>query len=142
MVSREDFVQEARTWIGTRFVKGQRTKGAGVDCALPLFLIEQYTGRKVDCERIRCMVSFRKDSLHEIMSLLCGGEPEKVADPLPGDILTLYFDRDTRHAQHCAIVTDIGMLHCMESTGVIEHDLNQNWVRKIVSCYRNPAIEE
>lgn len=145
MTTRAEFVAEARKWIGTKFHRGQRTIGVGVDCALPVILIERLSGRKVDDEWLRRVDHFKRDTVLEVMRRCYAGvEPEKttVDEAKPGDIVSLYFDRRLRYAQHIAIVTDIGILHSMERVGTVEHDFNSNWTRRVVDVYVNPIVED
>lgn len=56
--------------------------------------------------------------------------------PEPGDLLLF---RIHRHPQHCALLTDKGMIHAYESIGkVVETDYTQRWRSLLVQAFVLP----
>ena len=81
VVTRAALIQEARTWIGTRYMDGQRTKGVGVDClGLVLAVAKDMGCGDFDCQEFRA-AQWRKDIVQQLESF-CGPQVEQA----PGTI--------------------------------------------------------
>lgn len=132
MVTRQDFIEKARTWIGTPYHHQGYSK-AGADCigfvvgaALELGL----DWRAWDIpSRPRHPDGFTFEAqLRKVFT--------PTDTPEPGDLLLF---RIHRHPQHCALLTDTGMIHAYESVGkVVETDFSQRWRSLLVQAFQLP----
>jgi cell wall-associated NlpC family hydrolase len=132
-----DLVMAARKYLGVRFVhRGRRNDKldcvglvwiAYRDCGVSLFAPSDY-GREPHVDRFRGAIE----------SAL--GKP--VAPPLmPGDVVTL---KTLKHPHHLAIVGEhkhgLSLVHASGEHGrVVEHRLDENYMRRITSIYRRPV---
>ena len=112
MMTREQAVAVARTWIGTPYVLGGRLKGAGIDCAT---LLAEYLIEIGACQR-EALGFYSHDWFHhateerykyallkhakQIAETICIGTPNAG----PGDIVLFKVAR-SRIYNHGAIVT-------------------------------------
>ncbi len=133
MVSGQDIVREARTWIGTPFHHAARVKGVGVDCAGLLVGVAHALGLPVqDDTRYHA-----QDNLARMRTALareCEIVPEE-EDVFPGDVLLLI---GRGMPNHLAIFNgNGGMIHAWRSAGgVVEHKIDEAWVDNVVDVYR------
>ncbi|MCE3233059.1 MAG: putative phage cell wall peptidase NlpC/P60 family [Rickettsiaceae bacterium] len=140
-------VNEARSWIGTRFkhqgrVKKSELSRGGCDCIGLVIGVADNVGilchgRKIssydrlDYPKIPCG-NMLLEEFHKYL------EPISPKNVLPGDILMFRFDKDP---QHVAIVgdldRDLSLIHCyLQARGVVEHRLDDVWKERIVAGFR------
>ena len=138
MNKREEFINEARTWIGTPFHHQGRTKGRGCDC-LGLVLgsannigINPYNDSIAYSHRVHSLTLV--ENLKKYMNQI------KFIDSKPGDIL-LFFDETV--PVHLGILTDKGFIHAPAkgTRKVVEHSLNEEWKKKIALVFRFEGID-
>lgn len=137
MVSSEQVVLQARTWLHTPYHHQGRLKGVGVDCAgliigvahelgLSSFDIEGYTARP------------NGDSLHQA----CQAQMQAltIEQLCPGDVLLFRFDA---HPGHLGFLSGTDtLLHAyLPRRKVVEHSLDAAWWRQVVGCYRLPGVQ-
>jgi cell wall-associated NlpC family hydrolase len=136
MTTRQQIIDEARTWLNVRWVHQGRSR-AGIDCigivikvahALGIFAFDTFDySRQPDPNRLR---------------ELLGEHMEKIAidEARIGDILLMRFEREP---QHVAIVSDIGMIHAYaQARRVVEHRLDSLWKSRVVGAYRYKGLED
>ncbi len=130
MLTGEDIVSAARSWIGTPFFHTGREKGLGVDCGgLVIGIMHELQMTDFDDRNYSpaTPAGFTRALLEKGCIEVLPCEMER------GDIMLfnlLGFD------QHVAIYSD-GMIHANSSAGkVIEHDLTEVWERRIASVWR------
>lgn len=140
MVTRAQFVAEARTWLGTPFQHQARVRGAGVDCVGLVIGVARDLGladvRIADYPRTpqasRLLVECRQHMT-----------PIALADARPGDVLLMRFRRDP---QHVAVVADyvhggLSIVHAYEGAGaVVEHRLDDAWLARVVAAFAVPGV--
>lgn len=145
MTTRQQLIDEARTWLGTPYHHQGRVKGVGVDCinfvlgvaeATDLipdgFSMEPYSGygripdpKKIigGCERFMDRIDKKEARM--------------------GDVLVLRF---VREPQHFAIVSNDNprrMIHSYASVlKVTEQIIDAEWESKIVAAYRIKGLED
>lgn len=127
----------ARKYLGVKFVhRGRRADKldcvglvwiAYKDCGITLFAPSDY-GREPQVNRFKVAIE----------SAL--GAPVK-DPPKPGDVVTL---RTVRHPHHLAIVGQhkhgLSLIHASGEHGrVVEHRLDETYMRRITSIYRRPV---
>ena len=138
MITDEQIITEARSWIGTPFKHQGRKKGAGIDCVGLIYCVANKLG-----------IAPPEDSLPQ--------EYRGYAWVQDGDILreafNAYMDRisinqagpadvfvmvsNTPHPQHAAIYTGKTIIHAFTSLGRCqEHSLSDKWRRRIRGAYR------
>ena len=121
-------IQEARTWVGTRYHDHARIKGVGVDCAQLLVGVFEGTGLAPDVPVPNgySTVVPNGSEYVDVILLYCNEIAENEAGP--GDI-ALY---QTSHGwMHSAIVVSWPdhVIHAMEKRGVISSHGSEDFLR-------------
>ena len=155
MTTRTEIIENARTWLGTRFhhqgrVKATLTHKGGCDCIGLVVGVVKELGMESE---FADTITGSKRLLHEfdyrnysklpdgklLRSLLKKYLKEiPVAEIQIGDVLLFRFENDP---QHVAIVSDYvhggtGIIHCYAaSRKVVEHRLDDTWKKRIVSAF-------
>lgn len=140
MTTKQQFVDEVRTWVGTPFHHEARVKGAGADCAgvvvgscanlgIPVKDAEHYP-------RVPTGGLFERYVNEQTI-------PASISDISLGDIITFKF---LKEMQHIAIVTQveptIRIVHAFsQAKRCVENDLDDYWKRRIVSVRRLEVLE-
>lgn len=130
---RDLIVAEARKFLETPYHHQGRVLGHGIDCYGLIEMVARGLG-------LNCPDGIRYSRMPDQSQLLaCMDEyavqiDKKLAQP--GDILILPYRGQMRHM---ALMTDIGMIHSYEPSGmVVEHAIDEAWRRMIkrVYCYK------
>lgn len=130
-MTREDVVQEARTWIGTPFQHQGRVKGVGSDCVgiiigvmRDLGISDFDTKNYSRYPNVQMMGRLLREQLEEI----------KIDEAGPGDVLWI---KVKGSPQHLAMKTDKGILHAHMGIGkCVEVDLDRATQRLIIGAFR------
>jgi len=136
VVSLNDVVLQARTWLHTPYHHQGRLKGVGVDCAglvigvarelgLSTFDITGYTARPDgDSLRQACQAQMQPLTIEQLR---------------PGDVLLFRFDA---HPGHLGFLVGIDtLLHAyLPRRRVVEHSLDAAWWHQVAGCYRLPGV--
>jgi NlpC/P60 family putative phage cell wall peptidase len=149
MATRQQVVDEARTWMGTRWIHQGRLKGVGVDC------INLVVGTALN---LGLITQEQLDNFHNPEYANYGRSPNGVLllegcnyflDPIPfsqvrkGDILIFKF---VEEPQHFGIVTESNPIYIIHAFAharkVVEHRLDDVWKNRIVACFRFKTIED
>lgn len=131
IVTREQILIEARSWIGTPYHHQGRLKGVGVDCAGVMFGVGHRLGILIGDTN-----NYGKIPLGNKMKgiLLEFIDEISVEEAQPGDIGVFTF---SKYAQHIGILTDGGVIHSYEAAGkCVEHQLNNNFAMKLIAAYQ------
>lgn len=132
MISPEDVVREARTWVGTPFHHQGRRKAVGVDCAGVCIGVANELGlSEYDID------GYSEDPRNGLLDRILETEMDRIdiADAKAGDWFLMAFGREP---QHLAMLTDIGtIIHAYKTAErCIEHSLDSTWKRRIRAAYR------
>lgn len=125
----EEIIDEATSWIGTRWVHAQAVKGAGVDCIH--FPLKVYQELGVIDSKLKIPPYPRDWAIHNSESLLEKGLEEaehvtKVIDDSGiqvGDILVFKTGKTTGHVGIC--VGEDMMVHAQVRYGVIQEKITK-----------------
>lgn len=150
-ITREQIVSEARSWIGTRFMHQQSTKGVGADCygftrgvLSAVGVLREGYESKLPAEALAY-----KSPNGEMMR--AASEQLGIRVPTgsiqPGDFLLM---RIQRAPQHYAIVGDyryggLSVIHALGPNApaeIVETTLAPHWMKRIVGAYAIPGIED
>jgi NlpC/P60 family putative phage cell wall peptidase len=142
MPTRQDVVDEARSWIGTPYVHQQSLKGAGCDCVgLLCGVWNRFTG-----EVVRPHVPYRPDwaesgtgevFLETVRSMFL-----EMKEAAPGDVMMFRIGEHSA-VKHCAIVVEPGkMVHAYSGHGVVESHIGAGWANRCVATFRFPWIAD
>lgn len=141
MVTRNDIVEEARTWIGTRWRHQGRTR-EGVDCAGLVIMVGKDLGlTEYDYTAYRR----RPDHTKFIEYFLAGGGIRvPIKDVQPGNMLLF---TEYAYPCHTSIVSEQnGVLHIIHShlprKKVVEEPLIEPWLSKRVAAFAYPGTED
>ena len=127
----DDYILEARSWVGTPFVHKGRTKGRAVDCiglvygaALALGLISDSLPDYARSPQ----GSLLEQSMKIHPALIESKELQ------PGDVLLFRF---AKYSQHVGIYTGRNLIHSYEPLGgCIEHRYCDKWAGRKMSVFR------
>ncbi len=133
MVTRQQVVDEARTWIGTRWQHQGRLKGVGVDCAGLVVCVMRAVGLHA-----ADVVGYPRRPDGSLLDVV-RDQTEPTADWLPGDVVVLEWDTDPCHLAILTSPTSIIHAHAMARC-VIEHDLDANWLKAVTCVRRVPGV--
>jgi NlpC/P60 family putative phage cell wall peptidase len=146
VITRDQIVIEARSWIGTRYQHQQHRKGRATDCGglvygvgAALGLFPSDPALLPDAARFAGYGRHAHDgSLTNACALLL--DPVAVADARAGDVVLMRFESEP---QHVAILSDLrghlGMIHAYaQGRKVVEHHLDEVWRNRIVAAYAFP----
>ena len=137
---RAQIVAEAREWMGTPFHHQARCKGAGVDCVGLVIGV---------CKKLKLTdfdhYTYSRIPDGQMMKATCEANMARIpfAEIIPGDVILFHFGS---HPQHLAIVGDhphggLSIIHSYApSKKVVEMSLSQEWIDRIVACYRLPGV--
>lgn len=133
MTTPDDLIAAARACLGTPFIHQGRQPGVGLDCGGLLVVAL----RAVGIEPVDMAVYDRRPH-GGIMERLLDAQPcltrVQVAERRPADVLVMRFGSDP---QHLALLAGESILHAWEAAGrVVEHRLDNRWMRHIVRVYR------
>jgi cell wall-associated NlpC family hydrolase len=139
MATREDFVHEARKWLGTPFHHQGRIKNIGCDC---LGLLLGITNALGICHGYGDDIAygFMPDTKTFLDNLDLYMKRISIIDASYGDVLVMKFGGIPTHL---AIITDRGIIHCyaLGPKCVVEHALSGKWPSRIVRAYRVKGLE-
>ncbi|KWI90202.1 hypothetical protein WM08_15210 [Burkholderia ubonensis] len=133
MATRQQVVDEARTWLGTRWQHQGRLRGVGVDCAGLVVCVMRAVG--ADVADVEGYTRRPDGSLLDIVR--ARSLPADVA--AAGDVAVFAWDSDPCHL---AIMTGPGsIIHAFApSRMVVEHDLDDRWRAALVCVRRVPGV--
>ena len=140
--SRFDIVEEARSWIGTRYHDQACVKKAGADCigVVRGIYYHFYGDPGVAIPPYNPMwFDFNKN---EMMMKLAGTHLKKIEieDATVGDVL-IFRMRPTMAAKHCGIITeDNRMIHSLFRRSVEEVTIGPFYKNRIVGAYQFPGV--
>jgi len=136
MVTRKEFIGEARECVGTPYLVGQSRKGLGCDCVGLLMILAK-----------RFDIRFRTEPyvqnpngyglIEELREYL---DEVDVGDAVPGDIL-VFWVRTRRVPTHVGILDcDKYFIHASNDVGVVRVCLDARWYERLIACFRVRGI--
>lgn len=141
MITREQIVIEARTWMGTRWHHQGRVKGVGVDCVGFVGGVAVAMGLGVEARSAPEAIPYKcygRDPTSLFMRG-CNEYMDKIdiKQAGVGDVLTFVFERDP---QHLALITSVEPMYIIHAHAavrkVVEHQLDDVWQRRVHAAYR------
>jgi len=137
MTKREQFVEEAKSWINTPFHHQGRTKGRGCDCLGLILGAASNVGINPYDDSIKYSHHVHTPTL--IRNLRKYLVPISFEESKPGDILLLV---DKGDPVHLGIRSEKGFIHSYaQSRRVTDQIINEEWRNKILSVFRFPEID-
>ena len=138
MVTRAQFVVEARKWMDTPFQHQGRLRGLGVDCVGLVLCVMRDLGLNtwVDDFKVYSSQPVGREVLDACLQRL---RVKGVAERLPGDVLCF---RVPVAPVHIGIVTEVGIIHAYNGAKrrVTEHGLSTKWMHRIEGCFSIPGV--
>jgi NlpC/P60 family putative phage cell wall peptidase len=133
MITRDDVVREALTWVGTPYQHQGRVKGVGTDCAGMVIGTARALGLEYGD---RAGYGRLPDSNMFMRVIESHTDPVDVNNIQPGDLLVFAW---LSSPQHIAIVTKtnpfIMIVHAWAGVGYcVEHRLDSAWRSKVRAC--------
>lgn len=131
MITRDDVVAEARSWLGTPFKHQGRLKLIGCDCVGLIYGVAWALGWQYDNVGTYNHRPHWATMAKELRARLV---PIKIDETLEADILLMAFEREP---SHLALITDKGIIHAAAMLRrVVEHRLDAVWRSRIRGAYR------
>lgn len=155
MVTREEIVAEARTWLGTPYAHQASLKGVGCDClglirgvyhfvtGRPTEAIAPYTPMWTVVSTDETMVAGARDHLDEILTET-PSMAEKIAALQIGDVV-LFRMLETQAVRHCGIVSvmngEKSLIHAWqmrsaEQSVTVEVYFGLSWRTRLAHCFK------
>ena len=132
MVTREQFLAEARSWTGVPWLHQGRNR-YGVDC-IGLVLVTCWALGLTDYD----VKGYGRVPDADFLRAECERLMVRVREAQPGDVYLMRFKREP---QHLAIATERGLLHAYAGAGrVVETSLPPQWRERIVGVYAVPGV--
>ncbi len=138
MTRPEQIVEEARSWIGTRFVHQASLKGVGVDC-VGLLVGVAYNLGIIDARAHMRPAPFKAYGRLPNPDLLDRACIEYL-EPAPielGGVLLMRFERDPQHFAIVSCMEPRRIIHAfLQARAVVENGVDELWSSRIVRSYR------
>lgn len=135
MITRLEVQRIARTWLGVPFLHQGRSR-QGVDCGGLLLCVGEEAGLSLIHPGTYSM-SPEPNLVLDAITANC----DRIAllEIMPGDVLHFSFAGEPRHV---GIASDIGVIHAWaKPKKVVEHRLDEIWLRRLMGTYRVRGIE-
>jgi NlpC/P60 family putative phage cell wall peptidase len=139
MTTRQQVIDEARTWLGTSYRHQANIKGLAVDCVNLVHEVYVATGamdrRELPAYRTRPDGTLRG----RIVEYL---DEKPLTEVLPGDVL-LFKGGPTGEDSHMAIVTAKDqIIHAfILRRAVVEHPMDARWWTWVTGCFTRKEIQ-
>jgi cell wall-associated NlpC family hydrolase len=136
MITRQQVIDQARTWLDTPFHHQGRVKGVGVDCVGLVIGVAKELGLS-DFDT----TNYSRYPDVEMMGMLLNKHLKQIDKNLvkPGDIIWL---KVKRSPQHLAMVTDKGIIHANGVVGkCVETDLDEATKRLIYGAFEIIGVQ-
>lgn len=147
MSQRSKIIQEARSWIGTKFhhqgrIKKSKSNEGGVDCLGLIIGVADALDIKIKGKPIRSLDcinyskipdgNFLKKNFDDLF------EVTDVTNARSGDIALFKFKDQPQHVGFIIKEDEnLSLLHCyMQARGVVEHKLDILWKNRLVDVYK------
>ncbi|WP_420586788.1 NlpC/P60 family protein [Ruegeria sp.] len=142
-VSRQDIVDEARSWLGTPYVHQASARGAGTDClGLLRGVWRALHGAEPEAAPSYSMDWSEPQGEERLWAAARRHLIGKSFDELAAGDILLFRMRAGRVAKHVGIVSDAGtvprFIHAYSGHGVVENTLSDPWRRRVVACFEFP----
>lgn len=143
LVSREEVVKEALSWLDTPYHHQAACKGVGVDCAYLVGAVSESLGLikkfKVDPYSIEWHWHSRHEKMLEIIESF--GALPKDGLPKAGDILAFQYGRVCSHLG--IMISDSEFIHAHIKAGrVVVNSLDGEFLQRLRRVYSFPNIKE
>lgn len=146
MITRQEVVDEARSWLGTPWEHQQAVKGVGCDCIGFLAGVDMALGLpegKAWLADLRYK-GYGRTPKPDLLLEACSEYMDPIAldDAGLGDVLQLsYADRGVSQPMHFAIISCLDprmMIHALAISPrrVVEHNIDQTWASRVLRAYR------
>ena len=139
MITKEDVVREAKTWLGTPFHHQGRLKGVGVDCAGVIVCVAKELKLDSDFEDITDYPRMPDGRLKELLTRYLIKVPFN--ERQIGDIVSIAWAKEP---QHLAILTEPNkILHAYgigKNGKVVETSLVGKHLNSVKGVYRFPEV--
>ncbi len=150
MITREQVVAEARSWLGTPYHHQAHAKGVGCDCggliggvavALGLVAADWWD------TAFAPFAGYGREPAHGSLLRVLDTflRPVDPAQAAPGDVLVMRFRREPQHLGFLVPYTfgGLAILHALNGLAVrevVEHRLDAGWHKRVTQAYRLPGV--
>lgn len=138
-----DVVREARRYLGVRF-RHQGESFEGIDCSGLALAVGRALGQ-VEPGYKRPAYSLNPDPRLFMREFTTLARLVRKEDACAGDIAVMCHRLESRREQHCAILTNVGLIHIFPASSirrVAEHSLDELWRAKIICVVRYRGVAD
>lgn len=144
-MNRQQVINEARQWLGTRFKHQGRLKQIGVDCAGLIVGTAQNCGYK-NVEDIKDY-GHSPDSFTFVNKVKEQMEQIEFKDIKVADVMFFAFETEPQHVSIVTSINPLKMIHSFSvARKVVEHDVDEVWINRFKKsgslCFRFKNIED
>ena len=134
---RQQIVEEARSWVGTRYHHQQSVKGVGCDCVGLIRACGELVGVKYTDNWNYARTPHPSTMLQLLDKYLV---KKSISTIKPGDVICFRIESDPCHL---ALFTGAGIIHAYAKTvrKVIEHELTLYWSERVVRVYKFHGVD-
>lgn len=139
MTTRQDVIDCAREWLGTRWQHQARVKGVGVDCAGLCIGV----GRELDLLPADKDINGYGREPDGTLLQIADTFAIRILNPVPGDVVVIAFNGRPMHFGILATAPDGAetLIHAYaQARKVVEHRLDAQWRARIVAAYRFDGV--
>ncbi len=136
MITREQFIEQTRSWVGVPWVHQGRNRN-GVDCIGVLIVNAHHFGLTAFDTTDYGRVPIGQNLLHQCDQQMTR---KPTRDAIPGDVLLM---RLSRFPQHFALLSgEHRIIHARAEDGkVVETNIPETWWKRVVAVYSIPGVE-
>ena len=147
MITRQQIIDEALTWVGTPYQHQAMCKGYGVDCAMLAAGVSKQLGL-LTVDDLKNIPPYPRDwHMHQDFPMLTdsmkaiGCIQKNIEDRLPGDIVVFKIGRVPSHLG--ILVTQDSMVHAYGNSGqkVVVTPIDDAWLKRMIDVYAYPGVE-
>ena len=139
MITREDFVNIARSYIGTPYHHQGRVPGVGIDCGGVVVCAAKECGYIIDDMNDYACTPSHGSFVAAVKSRFIEISIDEIA---LGDLMIFSFGFEPQHIAIISAVTPLTIVHTYTHVGkVVENHLDLIWRKRLRGCYRLKGIE-
>ncbi|WP_270956477.1 NlpC/P60 family protein [Burkholderia pseudomallei] len=136
MVTRQQFVDETRTWLGTPYRHQGRLKGVAVDCAGLVIGVAKALGL--------CPSDYDVDGYSRrpdgTLAPICDSMMDRTPVGREGDVVLFHWEREPMHLG--ILTAPRTVIHAYAVNRVVcEHDMDDKWLRYVCRYYSVKGVE-
>jgi cell wall-associated NlpC family hydrolase len=138
MITKDQVIDEAKSWIGTRYKHQGRSKH-GVDCIGLVVVVCR--SLRIVTDKLYDPLGYARLPSNGLLEDGVGRACTQLDGPRPGCVVLIRW-KPHEAASHCAIFTGENIIHAYQKVGgVVEHGFRAGWPRRAHSFWALPNVD-